>query len=447
MKFKLGNKQKYIHIAVIVLGIIFVSLSAFHSSLWFDESYSVAIAKHNFIDIWKITGHDVHPALYYWGLHIIFLIFGNAIILYRLFSIVPIALMGIGGYTHIRKEFDEKTGILFSFFSFFLPIICTYAVEIRMYSWSCFIVTVMTFYGYKFYMELKENKQFSLKYLSIFGIFSICSCYIHYYALVTACLENLLLLIFVIKNYIKNKSNEKEKNSAKKSLIAFIILASIQIILYIPWLIYMLGQLRHVENDYWIANITLLNTIIDITSFQFKNRIVLAFSLNFRTILSFVIAVLLYIYISIKIFKSIKEKRNIKPAMLAISVYVGVIVIIAIVSIKMPILYSRYLLVMTGAYIFAISYLISTEKNKYIIYAICVITLILAISSNVQNIQENYASSNSGPAKYLKSEIQKEDIIVYSNIGNGGVIAAQFPENKQYFLNLYNWEVEEAYKA
>lgn len=29
------------HIAVIVIGIIFVSLGAFHSNLWFDESYSV----------------------------------------------------------------------------------------------------------------------------------------------------------------------------------------------------------------------------------------------------------------------------------------------------------------------------------------------------------------------------------------------------------------------
>ena len=49
------NKIKIMHIAVIVLGIIFISLSAFHADIWFDESYSVAIAKHNFADIWNIT--------------------------------------------------------------------------------------------------------------------------------------------------------------------------------------------------------------------------------------------------------------------------------------------------------------------------------------------------------------------------------------------------------
>ena len=81
MKFK----TKYLHIAVIILGIIFLSICAFHTTLWFDESYSVAIAKHNFADIWNITGNDVHPPLYYWALHIIFLIFGNNILAFRIF--------------------------------------------------------------------------------------------------------------------------------------------------------------------------------------------------------------------------------------------------------------------------------------------------------------------------------------------------------------------------
>lgn len=44
--------------------------------------------------------------------------------------------------------------------------------------------------------------------------------------------------------------------------------------------------------------------------------------------------------------------------------------------------------------------------------------------------------------EYLRENIQKDDIIVYSNIGNGGVIAAFFPENKQYFYNGAHWDVE-----
>lgn len=37
--------------------------------------------------------------------------------------------------------------------------------------------------------------------------------------------------------------------------------------------------------------------------------------------------------------------------------------------------------------------------------------------------------------EYLKDNIKPEDVIVYSNVINGGVISAFFPDNKQYFYN------------
>ena len=137
------KKTKGLHIAIIILGIIFVSIPVFHSNLWFDESYSVGMANKSFIDIWNIGSNDVHPILYYWILHIIYLIFGTNLYLYRIISVIPLAILGVLGYTHIRKDFGEKEGILFSFFTFFLPINCVYSSEIRMYTWAMLFVTVM----------------------------------------------------------------------------------------------------------------------------------------------------------------------------------------------------------------------------------------------------------------------------------------------------------------
>ena len=54
---------KYLHIALIVLGSIFILLSAFHTNLWFDESYSVGLANHSFCEIWTIDKNDVHPVV------------------------------------------------------------------------------------------------------------------------------------------------------------------------------------------------------------------------------------------------------------------------------------------------------------------------------------------------------------------------------------------------
>ena len=36
------------HLALIVFGIIFVSIGAFHNNVWFDEAYSVGMARQTF---------------------------------------------------------------------------------------------------------------------------------------------------------------------------------------------------------------------------------------------------------------------------------------------------------------------------------------------------------------------------------------------------------------
>ena len=51
------------HIVLLIVGIVFLSLNAFHNNVWFDESYSVAIANHDFGDIWYVGSGDVHPVM------------------------------------------------------------------------------------------------------------------------------------------------------------------------------------------------------------------------------------------------------------------------------------------------------------------------------------------------------------------------------------------------
>lgn len=54
MKKIFKDKITLIHIIVIIIGIIFISLSTFHSNIWFDEAYSVSISGHDFGEIWTI---------------------------------------------------------------------------------------------------------------------------------------------------------------------------------------------------------------------------------------------------------------------------------------------------------------------------------------------------------------------------------------------------------
>ena len=431
--------KKYIHIGIIILGIIFILLSAFHENIWFDESYSVAIAKHDFSDIWTITGNDVHPPLYYWMLHIVWMLFGNNVIAFRLFSVLAIVILGILGYTHIRKDFGENVGILFSFLIYFLPVMCTYSQEIRMYSWSCLIVSLLAIYGYRLYKNVKDKTELKIqnRNLILFGIFSIAACYIHYYALAVAGIVNFFLLIYFIKN---RKDNTKIFRN-------FIILAIIQVILYIPWLLYLKGQVAHVGGGFWIS--FGVSTFVEIPSFQFRRQLDTNFVFDANTIIALVAAIAMYVYIGYRMYKAKKEKEEMKPGVFAWVLYLLVIIAVIIISLlmKQSILFARYLLVITGLYAFGLAFFMAKERRKWITIMICAVIFILGCISNITNIMINYDNSNMKQIEYLKENIGPEDIIVYSNIGNGGVIAAFFPDNKQYFYNGAYWDVEEAYKA
>lgn len=424
-----SKRNKIFNIAIIVVGTVFLLLSAFHMNIWFDESYSVSIANHNFIEIWKISSYDVHPIFYYWILRIINSIFGMNVYAYRLFSVLCITLTGLLGYTHIRKDFGEKVGIIFSYLAFFLPAICIYAVEIRMYSLALYLATVLGIYAYRIVM-----KEFSKKNWIIFSISSLCLAYTHYYGLITAGIINLVLFIYILK----------KKKEDKRYIKSFIIQAIIEVVLYLPWLIPFLYRSFKSNSGFWIK-ITFPNTLMELLNFQFCGDLGNPFTK--KTIIALIFAVILYGYIIIKeIIQVKKEKRKFFNAgELAILIYLLVILAAWILSLKKEILYSRYLLVITGFLIFGLAYFLSKEK----IVVITIILLLLtgmSVYNEYHLLKENYSSNNNEMIDYLKENIKEDDIIIYNKISMA-VLNTYFPDNTQYFLNFSHWGIHKAYKA
>ena len=410
------------HILLLIIGIIFVSLGIFHSNIWFDESYSVGMARHTLGEIWSIGGHDVHPVLYYWALRIIYLITGGSIMAYRIFSAIPIAIMIILGYTHIRKDFGEKTGFIFSFLATFVSEMALYAGEIRMYSWAILTVTILAIYAYRL------AKEDNIKNWIIFGISSLASIFLHYYGLMAAGLINVVLLIHLIRN------------KRKKGLIFIISFGVIQAITYVPWLVHFARQLNQVSHGFWIG-FSFPNTLMELLSSQIAGNI----SLQVATVL----AIELYAYMIYKMYKLYKEKQDLKPLIFSLGMYLAVIIAALIITkvLKTAILYYRYLFVITGLYIFAISFILGKEKNKVTIVSILTVIAILGIYNNVGMIKDNYDISNEAPLNYMEENVQENDTIVFTDIGAGSIAAIHFEENQVYFYNKDNWGVEEAYKA
>lgn len=416
------------HIAVIVIGIIFVSLGAFHSNLWFDESYSVGLARHTFGEIWSIGGHDVHPILYYWMLRIVYLITGGTIMAYRIFSVIPIAIMIILGYTHIRKDFGEKTGFIFSFLSAFLPEMAQYAIEIRMYSWAILAVTILAIYAYRL------TKEDNTKNWIIFGLSSLASIYLHYYGLMAAGLINVFLLIYLI---VKRR---------KKGIIFIISFGILQGLAYLPWLVNFATQLSNVSSGYWIG-FSFPKTPMELLSSQLAGYV--KTSDYTGLLVPTVLALELYAYMIYKTYKYAKAKEDLTSFKWSVIVYFAVILAAIIITalMKTSILYYRYLFVITGLYIFAVSFILGKEENKIEIVAILSVIAILGVYNNIVMMKDNYDYSNQEPIKYLNENVKEGDTIVYADFGGGSVVAVQFADNQVYFYNADNWGVEEAYKA
>lgn len=420
---KKKDKILILNIIIIILGTIFISLGAFHTNIWFDESYSVAISNHSFSEIWNIGGNDVHPVFYYMMLKIVSLIFGNNILVFRLFSIVPIVILSILGITHIRKDYGERTGIIFSFLTLFLPIIAAYSSEIRMYTWVMLFVTITAIYANRIY-----KNELSIKNWVIFALFSLLSAYTHYYGLMFAGIINVILFIYLLKN-------RKGKN---KDLKIFIIQAVVECLLYVPWLYYFIKQLTSVGGGYWIK-LEYPDILYNVLGIQYMGSL--------SNIFGFCFAICLYIYLGFVIYRCKKERISVKNARNSLLLYVLIVFIAFLISLKSPILYPRYLMTITGLLIFFIADIMAKEKSKYITIEICIIIFVTSLISNINIINNNYDNTNMKQIKYLEENIKDDDIIVYSNIGNGSVFAVYFKDNKQYFYNGDHWNVEEAYKA
>lgn len=436
LKGMFKDKIKCTHILIIIIGIIFLALPNFHKSLWFDESYSVAISAHSFADIWSIGGHDVHPVLYYWILHIIRYFFGNEIMAYRLFSVLVISILGILGYTHIRKDFGEKVGLIFSFLVYFLPITLVYSGEIRMYALAMLLTTLTAIYAYRIY---KNNDEKNTKNWILFFIFSLSSAYTHYYSLAASTVINVMLFIFLVRKAVKAK---KFIPNLKK----FIILAVVQIIAYLPWIVYLLLQMKQVSAGFWIE-MTFPKTPIEMFLFQFTGN--LDKMVYVPEWIGWMFGAIKCIYLLYLYIRNRKNKEENKPFILSFGVYALILIVIWIISLIMPrpILYARYMLCITGLFIFFVSYMMGKYGNKYINICILVITLAISTYINVGLINKNYDESNDKPITYLEENMEDGDIIVYGNEASGFVVSANFPEVKQYFFDGAYWNVDEAYKA
>ncbi len=400
--------KKFLYYFIPILLILMSSYCIFNGYIWQDEAFSIALSKKSILEIMKISMNDVHPPLYYiilkFGISILNPFINNIQISSKIVSFIPYILMYITSITLIEKLFGKFTSFLFSIFSLGMPVFLTYAIEIRMYSYSYLFVTLTMVYTLKI-IEEKNNVNFV--YL---GIFTVLSLYTHYFSALACVIIYAILMIYLIL-----------KDSKKLKL--FFTTSFLVSLSFTFWLYNFIQSLSsRIASDFWIQKPS-LKDIISYIKFPFS-----LMKLNF---ISYFLIIITYMIIIFS-FKKVKKHIIYFPfSILFLLTTIGTLISIFI----KPIFINRYMIVALGCFWLSISLMINysfNSKQKYVISTIYLILSIFVIGDRI--IMEKFYKNE---LKKLENAIEKYDLnIVTDEMGIQLPLSIYFPN--KIILNINN---------
>ena len=403
----LPNKYLIFNIFLLAVCLFLVFFNIGRESIWADEAYSATITEHSFFKVWELTAKDCHPPLYYLALKAFSIFFGRSIDVLRCFSALGFFALFCMSFGPVRRIFNQKTACIFAFLITLSSALLGFARETRMYTWASFFVLACMFYGYLFVQNKKLPDQIK------FILCTVCAAYTHYYALVCVFFICLFLLMWVI--YKK-----------KKQLPVFIISGVIIVLLYLPWLLTFLNQLKKYSADFWIAPLT-YNTI--------ANAFSAAYNLKFN--FSVYGPLLIIVAFSVSVFGIIRSFKNHNPVKMLLVIgllsYITTILTIIIFSVHIrPILHAQYMTLLTGLILMVSAFGISKiTKRKYFI-GVCSVFLFLTFPA----ILSMYVLRFNGPmneiTEYVNSEIETNDAFIHFDELTLSPFAYSFPDNLHF---------------
>lgn len=394
-------KSIFVISCIIFLG-CYISL-IFNENVWTDEAYTIRLIRKNTLtQIIAGTADDVHPPLYYLMLKVFISIFGDSMITYKLFSIVPLILCYILAGTRIKRYWGNNTAILFIFFINAIPCLLEYVVQIRMYSWAMFWVTWAAVSAFGVYTERGISDHIQLI------IAAIGACYTHNYAMLSCVCIYAILAIFMIK-------------SPRQWLISGIVVA----LFYSPWLFILYQQTTNRIGNYWIEPVT-VRTVISYVEYLFGSDIPY----------SPWMLVILCLMALIQCLKNIKMDRvKALSAICMFTVPVVIALIGIIVSIVVtPFFIARYLVPCVGllALFLAISYGGQKTDLKILLILFC---CVMFVSAYKINYTKEYESTKTEELlNYMNQNMGENDYILYNYDVYGFIYQIYFDEERTIFL-------------
>lgn len=335
-------------------------------SLSHDTFYQLNLIKHPWNELLYYISIDYSPPLYAFVLKIYAAAFGYGLAGLRVFSTVLLA----AGLLIILFPFRRLMGKTASVVASVIYVSSTYlfyfGVEVRPAVLAYVLTTGMFVYAVLAYFGNKRSD------MVIFTIFSCLCMYTHNVSLIAAfCLYGTTIIIAFIR---------KKKDVLKKFLISGILVA----VLYIPWLIVLIGQYGNVMDNYWsnegslpFALFIVLIGIVENEMIPYLSFITIIFII-FLPLLILLLMIPVKRYKSAKYIKELITAKEIKKNCPNISklLYLVLIVFVSIVGfylftiLLVPVFVERYLYILSGGGILILASLVSVYDKKKLLAVI-----------------------------------------------------------------------------
>jgi 4-amino-4-deoxy-L-arabinose transferase-like glycosyltransferase len=389
------------------LGAMFVSLGiGLSQSVWFDEAYSIMLAKQPIGQLLHLTAVDTHPPLYYILLKTWANTFGWGEFALRSLSALALGGSLLFGGLLVKRLFGVRAALVTLPFILLAPFLLRYGFEIRMYAFASLIGVAAT-YTLVTAVEAKMNAQRWIRY-GIYTVLVALGVYTLYY---TALLWIAHLLWLVYVTY-------KQKKPLLKA--PWLLAYAGSVVLFLPWIPTFFQQM----NNGALAPISqamTLENLLGIVSFNFVYQPVWQLGALLSLLVLFVLGVL--VFITGRALKVASQEEKTKLMLLAFYMLVPV-AILTLVSLFRPMYVERYLahIALGGMLFVGVVVALATKKSTTMLQSVAgllIVVLIVGVAHLVQVGNYNF------------QRLQKPDIAEaaksLSGCENGSTILAADP--------------------
>jgi uncharacterized membrane protein len=310
-------------------------LIGLRQSVWFDEAYSIMLAKQSWSHLIYLTSIDTHPPLYYLLLKVWAVVFGWGELALRSLSILAAGGAVVFAGLLVRRMFGVRVALIALAFVVFAPFLLRYGFEIRMYSLGSLIGIAAT-YILVHAVDTKDKRQ-AWKLWTTYAVLVALGVYTLYY-MALLWIAHLLWL-----TWITYKRKQPLLNAP------WLLSYAGAVVLFLPWLPTFLKQMGNGALAP-IAQAMTLENLLGIVSFSFVYQPIWQLSALVSLIVLFVL--IMIGYLSVVAFKRVKTGQ--RPYLVLLALYILVpIAVLAVVGFMRPMYVERYLAhIMIGGSLF-----------------------------------------------------------------------------------------------